>query len=192
MKSRNINRNASRPTDAAGTNRSDPPSSIPPRGRHVLSPEADLALGLRPLTARSVLVSMLLGTHPPRLPVRVLIAAAGLFGISPGATRTALSRMQAAGDVASDGGWYELRGDLIDRQQRQDAARTGRRGPWDGAWRTLLAPVEGRTAPERTATRTALVSARFAHFRDGVWVRPDNLDDDPLVADLVGQGWTAA
>lgn len=154
--------------------------------------EADLALGLRPLTARSVLVSMLLGTHPPRLPVRVLVAAADLFGISPGATRTALSRMVAADEVGSDDGWYELRGELVDRQQRQDEARTAHRRDWDGTWRTLLAPAEGRSAPERTATRAALATARYAQLRDGVWARPDNLAEDVVVGRLVAQGWTAA
>ena len=44
----------------------------------------DEQLGLRPLTARSVLLSALLGTTPPRLPVGRLVRAAELFGITIG------------------------------------------------------------------------------------------------------------
>ena len=48
------------------------------------------ALRLAPLTARSVLLSVLLGSHPPELPVRALVGAAELFGISHGSARVAL------------------------------------------------------------------------------------------------------
>lgn len=154
--------------------------------------DADSALGLRPLTARSVLVSMLLGTHPPRLPVRVLIAATDLFGISQGAARTALSRMVAAGEVVGDNGWYELRGGLVDRQQGQDVGRTATRHQWDGSWRVLIAPAAGRSASERVADRSALGEARYAQLRDGLWARPDNLDLGPGTVDLPGEAWVGA
>ena len=47
----------------------------------------------RELPARSVLASILLGTHPPRLSSRALVAAGALFDISEGTVRTALSRI---------------------------------------------------------------------------------------------------
>ena len=37
---------------------------------------------VRPLTARSVVLSLLLGAHPPRLPVRDIVDAGEAFGIS--------------------------------------------------------------------------------------------------------------
>src|SRR2546423_12027263 len=64
----------------------------------------------RSLTARSVIASTLLGTEPPRMPARSLVQVAGLFGISEGTARTALSRMVASGELTADDGAYELRG----------------------------------------------------------------------------------
>src|SRR5256885_17059826 len=74
----------------------------------VASPLA--ALGLRPLSARSVVASVLLGTHPPRLSAAALVELCGRFGISGGTTRVALSRMVAAGGLAARGGHYRLVG----------------------------------------------------------------------------------
>ena len=56
-----------------------------------------------PLTARSALVSALLGEDPPELPVAHLVELAGLFGINPNRARVALSRMVAAGEAVTDG-----------------------------------------------------------------------------------------
>lgn len=153
----------------------------------------DGQLGLRPLTARSVLASMLLGTHPPRLPVRVLVAAAGLFGISEGTARTALSRMVSAGDVVAtavdDDSWYGLGPELIERQRSQDVGREASRLPWDGTWRTLIVVADRRRAAARTAARTALTDERFAELRGGVWVRPANLSHGSGLSELLADGW---
>ena len=95
-------------------------------------------LGLAPLDARSVALSVLLGSHPPVLPARALVALAELFGIAGGTMRTALSRMVAAGDLESTDGRYRLASRLLDRQQAQDI---GRRHPvqrWDGGWHLSL------------------------------------------------------
>ena len=78
----------------------------------------------RPLTARSVMASALLGMDPPELPVAQLVRLTGLFGISENGARVALSRMVAAGEATSDGaGHYRLAGHLADRQARQSASR---------------------------------------------------------------------
>jgi phenylacetic acid degradation operon negative regulatory protein len=132
------------------------------------------------LTARSVLLSVLLGTDPPRLPVRRLVRTTELFGIAEGTTRTALSRMTAAGEVTADGGWYELTaGRLLARQARQAASREARTKPWPGGdWAQAVVVASGRRpAAERAALRTALATARLAELREGVWLRPDNLGD---------------
>ena len=39
---------------------------------------------IRPLTARSVVASTLLGTDPPRLPVAFLVRTGALFGLAEG------------------------------------------------------------------------------------------------------------
>ncbi len=128
------------------------------------------------LPARSVLASVLLGTDPPWLPTPLLVRTAALFGISEGATRTALSRLVAAGEAAAEDGGYRLVGRLVARQARQAASRRADRRDWDGTWE--LASVEGdsaRTAPDRAALRDALTTLRLVELREGVWTRPDNL-----------------
>lgn len=137
-------------------------------------------LGLRPLTARSVLASTLLGLDPPQLPVARLVATAGLFGISEGSARTALSRMAAAGEVEARGGSYRLAGRLLDRQRRQEAGRHPRPRRWRGDWLLAVVVAERRAAAERAELRTALAGARLGEWREGVWARPDNLDRPTL------------
>ncbi len=130
-----------------------------------------------PLTARSVLASVLLGTDPPWLPTPLLVRTTALFGITEGSTRTALSRMVAAGETVADAGGYRLAGRLVDRQRRQIVSRQAVVRPWDGTWE--LATIEGdtrRAAADRVALRQALTGLRLAERREGVWARPDNLD----------------
>lgn len=136
----------------------------------------------RALTARSVLLSVLLGSDPPRLPVALLVSTTELFGISEGTTRTALSRMAAAGEVRADDGRYEIASPrLLQRRSRQESGRAGTTGPWtsDDGWVLALVVAEGRRpAAERAELRRALRGARLAELRDGVWLRPANLDVD--------------
>jgi phenylacetic acid degradation operon negative regulatory protein len=132
------------------------------------------------LTARSVLLSVLLGTDPPRLPVRRLVRTTQLFGIAEGTTRTALSRMAAAGEVEADDGWYGLASDrLLARQARQAASRRAETAPWDGStWRQVAVVADApRSADARAGLRAALAGARLAELREGLWLRPDNLGD---------------
>lgn len=143
-------------------------------------------LGLRPFTARSVILSVLLGTHPPLLPVRSLVRTAELFGITEGSARVALSRLVADKDVLSDGGRYRLSDRLIARQRRQDEGRAPATRPWHGSWEMAVAnpaiPADlgngtdgGDTAAGRAALGAELAALRLAELRAGVWARPANL-----------------
>jgi len=133
------------------------------------------------LTARSVLLSVLLGTDPPRLPVQLLVRTAALFGIPEGTVRTALSRMAVAGEVAADGdGWYAISaGHLLARQARQSASRRALTDAWDGhTWlQAVVAPGRRRSAANRATLRATLAAARLSELREGVWLRPDNLTE---------------
>jgi phenylacetic acid degradation operon negative regulatory protein len=129
----------------------------------------------RPLTARSVLASTLLGTDPPELPVRRLVAVARLFGVSDNSARVALSRMAAAGEVEAVDGRYRLAGHLLERQARLLESRAPRLHPWDGSWWLVALPTDARPAAERIARRRALGGSRLAEFREGLWLRPANL-----------------
>lgn len=138
--------------------------------------------GPRPLSARSIAASALLGSDVPRLRVAQLVRAGELFGIAGGAMRTALWRMVADGELATDDGWYELAGPLLDRKRRVDDSHAALRRPWDGTWELAVVAAERRPAAERTALRTAARALHLAEVREGVWGRPDNLDPGRLPA----------
>jgi phenylacetic acid degradation operon negative regulatory protein len=137
------------------------------------------------LSARSVLASVLLGSHPPRLPSWALVAAGELFDINEGAVRTALSRMAASGELRAVDGSYELTGALLDRQSRQDRSRATAVAvePWNGSWVLAVVRDERRDAGQRGELRTAMARLHFGPLRDGVWTRPATValdsDDGP-------------
>jgi phenylacetic acid degradation operon negative regulatory protein len=137
---------------------------------HSLSPA-------RPMTARSVIASTLLGIDPPRLPALLLARSGELFGISEGTTRVALSRMVAAGELETDDGGYRLAGHLLDRQQRQRVSRAPNSRRWTGDWSMAVVGERRRPAAQRSELRDAMRVLRMAESREGVWLRPDNLGD---------------
>lgn len=136
--------------------------------------------GGRPLSARSVIASTLLGVEPPALPSRELVRAGELFGIAEGTVRVALSRMVSAGELAADDGWYRLTGRLLDRQARQSEGRHPQLRTWDGDWSMWIVEPVRRSAADRSELRNAMRALRAAELREGVWLRPDNLDPDRL------------
>ncbi|MCX2934901.1 transcriptional regulator [Mycobacterium sp. CVI_P3] len=139
---------------------------------------ADL-IGDRPLSARSVLATALLGADQPQLPVGELVMMASLFGISDGAARTCLWRMVSNGELASVDGMYTLAGNLTERRERVDeASRVGDHSarPWDGTWELAIVSLERRSAADRLSLRKAATALHLAEMREGVWLRPDNLD----------------
>jgi phenylacetic acid degradation operon negative regulatory protein len=136
-------------------------------------------IGDRPLSARSVLATALLGADQSHLTVGELVAIASLFGISDGAARTCLWRMVSNGELSSDDGMYALAGDLLERRQRVDEASRiddDAAPPWDGTWELAVVSLERRSAADRLALRKAATALHLAELREGVWIRPDNLD----------------
>jgi phenylacetic acid degradation operon negative regulatory protein len=138
----------------------------------------------RPLTARSVAASTLLGAPGGRLPGQVLVRSGELFGISEGATRVALSRMVGAGELVTAEGAYMLTGRLQQRQARQAESRYPPRRAWDGRWRVAIVRAEPRSATERADLRDAMADLPFGEAREGVWLRPANLDEGRRPASL--------
>lgn len=139
---------------------------------------------LEPLSARSLLASALLGSHPPKLRGSLLVAFGGRFGINEGTIRVALSRMVERGELANINGYYQLEGKLLERQERQDRSRTpprsGRRTPWNGTWEQAVVTVIGRPASQRARLRRSLTALGLGELREGVWMRPANLDEQRL------------
>jgi phenylacetic acid degradation operon negative regulatory protein len=152
----------------------------------------------RPLSARSVIASLLLGMHPPRLAGARLVRWCAVFGIAEGTARVALSRMVDRGELAARDGQYELAGGVRARQRVQDWGLEPALAEWDGTWRigTVVSPA--RPAPERAALRDAMRRVRHAELREGVWTRPANLprasgpDDAWAVVDAQCEWWTGA
>jgi phenylacetic acid degradation operon negative regulatory protein len=129
------------------------------------------------MTARSVLASTLLGADPPVLPVAYLVHVASLFGVNENRARVALSRMVASGEAQAEGdGRYRLAGHLLERQARQQVSRTGTTRAWTGGWHMVVVVATGRAAEVRTARRRAMALARLGQLREGVWLRPANID----------------
>ncbi len=157
------------------------------------------------MTARSVVLSVMLGAHPAWASSADLIRLTGDFDIKEATLRVALTRMVSAGDLVRSADGYRLSDRLLGRQRRQDDAMRPQLRPWQGNWTTLIVTSVGTDARTRAALRTTLHHKRFGELREGVWMRPDNLeldldadvrdrvrivqarDDDP--AELAGQLW---
>jgi phenylacetic acid degradation operon negative regulatory protein len=152
----------------------------------------------RPLNARSVIGSLLLGIHPPRLPGSRIVEWCTRFGIAEGTARVALSRMVDRGELRSGQGVYELAGRVRALQRAQDWSLAPDLAEWDGAWRLGIVDGAAREAPARAALRHAMRRVRHAELREGVWARPDNLPpasapaESWLVVDEQCAWWTGA
>ena len=157
------------------------------------------------MTARSVVLSVLLGAHPAWASASELIRLTADFGIKESTLRVALTRMVSAGDLIRSADGYRLSDRLLARQRRQDEAMRPRVKAWHGDWVVLIVTSVGTDARSRAALRTTMHHKRFGELREGVWMRPDNLDleldhevaarvrivkardDEP--AELAGQLW---
>lgn len=142
---------------------------------------------LKPLPARSVVLSLMLGSPEHHWTPADLARAGEHFGIPAPTVRVALTRAVASGDLRRVDGVYLLGDRLVARQRRQDEAVEDAETPWDGAWEMAVVTVTGRGGPERAALRETLTGHRLAELREVVWTRPANLSrprgyaDDPVL-----------
>jgi phenylacetic acid degradation operon negative regulatory protein len=177
-------------------------SLIVANNQRVTTAARDPSLG--PLNARSIVLSVLLGSHPPRMPVGRILEFTALFGLPDGTVRTALSRMVVAGDLVNDDGVYRLAARLVERQAQQDAGRREPPTGWDGSWWAVAVVSDRRSMSERRVFRARAVGSRLGELRPDLWMRPANIEiatDLPQVAitrgpmitgdqrDLVGRLW---
>ena len=86
------------------------------------------------MTARSVVLSVLLGAHPAWASASELIRLTADFGIKETTLRVALTRMVSAGDLIRSADGYRLSDRLLARQRRQDEAMRPRVKAWHGDW----------------------------------------------------------
>jgi len=135
------------------------------------------------MTARSVVLSVMLGAHPAWASASELVALTADFDIREPTLRVALTRMVGAGDLVRSADGYRLSDRLLARQRRQDDALDPKSRPWDGTWTTLVITSVGVDARSRAGLRTTLHDKRFGELREGVWMRPANLEAE-LPAEL--------
>lgn len=135
---------------------------------------------MRAMTARSVVLSVLLGAHPACANASELIRLTADFGIKESALRVALTRLVSAGDLIRSADGYRLSDRLLARQRRQDEAmRPHTRAwseNWQGNWHLVVVTAVGTDSRARAALRNTMYDKRFRELREGVWMRPDNLD----------------
>ena len=133
----------------------------------------------RPLSARSVIASTLLGTDPPELPSAALVRVGALFDMGEGTVRTALVPHGHRRRRARPGRRRPVPAGRRPAHPGRDPVGESSRGGHD-VDRTLASG--GRRSPardpasDRSSLRRAMTRLRFGELRDGVWLRPDNLD----------------
>jgi phenylacetic acid degradation operon negative regulatory protein len=139
------------------------------------------------MTARSVVLSVLLGAHPAWASASELIRLTADFGIKETTLRVALTRMVSVGDLIRSDDGYRLSDRLLASQRRQDDAMRPRTRAWHGYWHVLIVTTVGTDARSRAGLRTSMHHKRFGELREGVWMRPDNLgfELEPDVANRV-------
>ncbi len=158
---------------------SSPPRTDPDRVQDEKGDIADVeSVNLPPLTARSVILSTLLGTHPPKLAAHTLVRVGQLFEIAEGTVRVALSRMSADGDLNHLDGRYELNRRLVERQRSFDEARLAPQKQWDGSWELAIVVSKDTTRADRSHLAGEMERLKLAELREGVWMRPANLPRD--------------
>ncbi|MFQ2874529.1 PaaX family transcriptional regulator C-terminal domain-containing protein [Mycobacterium sp. MS3] len=133
---------------------------------------------MRKMTARSVVLSVLLVAHPAWATASDLIRLTTDFGIKEATIRVALTRMVSAGDLIRSADGYRLSDRLLARQRRQDEAMRPRTRAWRGHWHVVVVTSVGTDPRTRAALRNTMHDKRFSELREGVWMRPDNLGLD--------------
>lgn len=161
---------------------------------------------VRPVSARSALVRILIAADSPTMTAREICAATTTVGYPESTVRVAVSRMVAAGDLVRENRAYTLTPSLRARRTELTAPRTC---AWTGDWEQVVVTAVGRPAAERATLRARLLSLRLAELREGVWMRPANLErswpadlDDAVIrlrtrpveepADLIARLWPLA
>jgi len=115
------------------------------------------------------------------MPVRALVAAGALFGISDNSVRVALARLLADGLIERDErGAYRLglRAQAVSQQVASWRDLDARMRPWRGGWLAVHTGGLGRAARGRVRWRLrALDWLGFRELRPCLALRPDNLTD---------------
>ncbi|WP_201449921.1 PaaX domain-containing protein, C- domain protein [Nocardia caishijiensis] len=130
---------------------------------------------IRPVSARSALIRILIAADSPTMTAHQICAATTAAGYPEATVRVAVSRMVAAGDLVRANRVYTLAPHL---RARRDDLLAPPTVPWQGDWEQVVITATGRSAADRAALRARLLSLRLGELREGVWMRPANLARD--------------
>lgn len=132
--------------------------------------------------ARNLILDLLLASEGEALGARELIAGCALFGISDNTVRVALARLSAEGLIeAVERGSYRLSGRAHELADEVATWRTREQSvrQWHGQYLAVHCGALPRSdrRPLRRRER-ALQMLGFREFERGLYLRPDNLQDD--------------
>src|SRR6201990_2702483 len=113
------------------------------------------------MTARSVVLSVLLGAHPACASAGELIRLTADFGIKETTLRVALTRMVSGGDLIRSADGYRLSDRVLGPQRRQGDAMRPRVKAWRGDWIMVIVTSVGTDARNRAALRSSMHDKRF-------------------------------
>lgn len=133
------------------------------------------------LSARSIALSLLLGTPHGRLQVRDILETGAMCDIAPATMRVALSRLVASDELTVSDAVYTLSPHHLERHAAQERDINPPTRAWDGSWELVVVVETGRDAADRARLRSELAAARLAELREGVWMRPANLERPALL-----------
>lgn len=134
------------------------------------------------LSARHLILDLLLASDNHLLLAREAILACKLFQISENSVRVALARLSAEGLIQAGGrGSYqlapaamELAGDVATWRSAEQRLR-----PWQGDWLVVFTAALGRSDRTRLKRRErTLQLLGFRELAQGLHVRPNNIEQD--------------
>lgn len=132
------------------------------------------------ITAKNLILDLLLAAPEHTLSVRDLIAACALFGLSGNSTRVSLVRLSAAGLLEAAGrGSYRLgpQASGLARDIVQWRMAEQRLRPWQGGFIAVLSHSLGRSDRQALRQRErALDMMGFRELERGLFIRPDNIE----------------
>ncbi len=129
-------------------------------------------------TAKSLLLDLLSTLRRGSMPVRALLEAGSLFGITENSLRVALTRGLVEGLLERDErGAYRLgeRARAVAERVASWRQLEARVRPWSGAWLMVLTPGRAGSRPAQRRHVRALRLFGFRELARGVTLRPDNL-----------------
>jgi phenylacetic acid degradation operon negative regulatory protein len=134
-----------------------------------------MSAAMQPPRARSFVLDLVGTLRGGSMPVRTLVDAGALFGLSAGTIRVAVTRLQASGHIERDErGSYRL--GVATRVMATHIAAwqraPERRSPWNGDWIGVLARGDARG---RRDDARILELWGLRQLAGQLWVRPANL-----------------